>query len=692
MGNQRCGESDDDQSSNNSNYSSPVPVIGLYVAGASSVCLLLIILDMFAGFRNRKRWLPCRLFTFNSVTLTLMGVATKLPVDLTTSMPSAQDQLSKLTGTAFICICMGFFMPSLGLVTESECISNMNSLSIFVITVLVNISIQIHTGVINSFQKEHIIVLCCMILMLATLFEGASNLADEKQRSTTYIKDRFANGKGSLLQRLKVCFLYSYKSNIQLKGCRKDMCPALCALCNVCTAVLLQAIFRSFVSKDSTGFCEDTSDYGWSMWAILVGCLGTTIRFLSMVTPLDTNNIVLCGSTLPLNGCIHIICCPIASIFYSVISFIVIAVPMCALLLGIPFTLVAKSKKHLRKTRDVCSNVCKHKDENVEVEEDEEVTHEEYRRLFDDWTLKEGGKDMKRLTIKAEIKPNHFIKLLRKTPPSREPFTREYQELSSMSAAVLAGIATLSMPPFRSHCIQRSLDEVFVILYYMDQRSSSARIKRKSKQAFNWLDNEEFYNQFKRPYSEAVDQSQMQLDQVTETIKRVEKSNVANGLMGLEVNMVLEFIQQKVYASIEEFNEGLEQLFVDVLNQCIAHLPCIILKEISESSPEDLEKKIKEALRVVSMARKFEALIQWSFPVGTTITSLATKVAVSASSSGINANTDVILITESISQGSIPFEGASDHTSDYTLGLTTGEGNVSSIVSRTSLDEIIEIE
>ncbi|KAK9152844.1 hypothetical protein Sjap_000324 [Stephania japonica] len=74
--------------------------------------------------------------SLNSLTLTLIAIATKLPVDLTTSMPSAQDKLSKLTGTIFICICMGFFMPSLGSVTESECMSNMASLSMLVITVL----------------------------------------------------------------------------------------------------------------------------------------------------------------------------------------------------------------------------------------------------------------------------------------------------------------------------------------------------------------------------------------------------------------------------------------------------------------------------------------------------------------------------------------------------------------------------
>ncbi|KAK9141000.1 hypothetical protein Scep_010681 [Stephania cephalantha] len=127
--------------------SSPVPIIGLYVTGATLICLLFIVIDIFVGFRSRKKWLPCHLFKFNSATLAILAVPTKLPVDLTSSMPSALDQLSKLTGTAFICICMAFLVPSPGLASFSESISNMISLTIFVITVLINVCIQMRTGV-----------------------------------------------------------------------------------------------------------------------------------------------------------------------------------------------------------------------------------------------------------------------------------------------------------------------------------------------------------------------------------------------------------------------------------------------------------------------------------------------------------------------------------------------------------------
>ncbi|KAK9141194.1 hypothetical protein Scep_010875 [Stephania cephalantha] len=127
------------------NYSSPMPAIGLYIAGATLVCLLLMLCDVVNGIRRRKPWIPCHFFVLNSFTLALVSVATKLSVDLTTSMPSAYDQLSKLCGTAFICISIGFFRPSIVNMNESELSANLASLTVIVITVAVNISMQITT-------------------------------------------------------------------------------------------------------------------------------------------------------------------------------------------------------------------------------------------------------------------------------------------------------------------------------------------------------------------------------------------------------------------------------------------------------------------------------------------------------------------------------------------------------------------
>ncbi|KAK9087900.1 hypothetical protein Syun_030294 [Stephania yunnanensis] len=78
------------------------------------------------------------------------AIVAKLPVDLTTNMPSDADQLSKLTGTTMICICIGFMAPSVASSTVSEGKANVASLGIFIVTVVVNICIQMRTGVLSS--------------------------------------------------------------------------------------------------------------------------------------------------------------------------------------------------------------------------------------------------------------------------------------------------------------------------------------------------------------------------------------------------------------------------------------------------------------------------------------------------------------------------------------------------------------
>lgn len=116
-----------------SNYSSPMPSIGVYVAASTLACLLLLICDVLKAYLRKKPWLPCRYFSLNSLTLTLLGIATKIPVDLTSSMPSAVDQLSKLCGTALMCTSMCFFLPSLADMDGPELFANVASLTIMVI-------------------------------------------------------------------------------------------------------------------------------------------------------------------------------------------------------------------------------------------------------------------------------------------------------------------------------------------------------------------------------------------------------------------------------------------------------------------------------------------------------------------------------------------------------------------------------
>ncbi|KAK9131864.1 hypothetical protein Scep_011392 [Stephania cephalantha] len=341
----------------------------------------------------------------------------------------------------------------------------------------------------------------------------------------------------------------------------------------------------------------------------------------------------------------------------------------------------------------------KPKDEN----EDEEVG-EEYKGLksdegrpFDNWTLRKSGEEMKRLIAYSKaIVPNHLIQLLRQTPPSQESLTtflRDKHERCSTFIAVLTGIVALSIPYSRSQPIFDSLNEIYEILYYIDQRVSSPSIKKKSHEIYIRWKGEDLYSYF-RKFNSDVDPFQMQLEQAIETIKSVKgQSSWANHLISQEVDVILDFVQQKAYTSMDELHVGLEQLFVDMLNERLGLLPGTILKEINESTPEDLENRVQEALVVVSKVQELEGLIQWSFPAGTTITSLVSEapvvdvVATTLESNNsnaivIDANTDhdEIQIREHQSNTSMPHEGASS------------SGENSAVVSIVVEDEIIQIE
>ncbi|KAJ4982296.1 hypothetical protein NE237_033133 [Protea cynaroides] len=94
------------------------------------------------GFHSRN--FQCKLFSVNSMTLTLLSLATKLPTDLNSPMPSHLDY----------CTAMANFMPSLATMNDSEIISNIVSLAIFVITVIVDVCLDEYWCDLRIFTRK----------------------------------------------------------------------------------------------------------------------------------------------------------------------------------------------------------------------------------------------------------------------------------------------------------------------------------------------------------------------------------------------------------------------------------------------------------------------------------------------------------------------------------------------------------
>ncbi|KAL8457850.1 hypothetical protein ACS0TY_035644 [Phlomoides rotata] len=120
-----------------------MPWVGLYIAAASTVCTLAMAADVINGFRLKKLWFPSKFFSLNAASLTVLAVATKLPVDLNTNMLNPTDAFAKYTSLIFLITSLANFMTSLGSMNDREILANVVALFIFVITVAGNVCIQL---------------------------------------------------------------------------------------------------------------------------------------------------------------------------------------------------------------------------------------------------------------------------------------------------------------------------------------------------------------------------------------------------------------------------------------------------------------------------------------------------------------------------------------------------------------------
>lgn len=268
---------------NDSKFSDPLPWIGSYVAAASFACAVAMAADAALALRRRLLWFPAKFLSLNAASLTLIGVAIKLSLDLNTDMPSRQDQLAKLSSAAFVCTLIGNSMPSLGSTENTEMCMNVVALGILVLTLVVNLSIQLATGAIYAFRVEHILIVFLMLVLLVILASVALVLPTIKHHlEFKYAKKRqFAvrecNGPQGckpvvekLKQDLMGYWLMAHTSSPQFVLARSVMSTAAGLICLLTAGTLAEAMFRSYLTPLSLEFCGGNSDYKRSTTVVLV--------------------------------------------------------------------------------------------------------------------------------------------------------------------------------------------------------------------------------------------------------------------------------------------------------------------------------------------------------------------------------------------------------------------------------------
>ncbi|KAL6515357.1 hypothetical protein OROHE_018989 [Orobanche hederae] len=272
-------------------YSGPMLWIGIYVAITSFFCSLAMAADLFHGFRNRKFWFPCKYFSLNAASITVLTVAMKLPVDLSNSMPGYVDQTAKLGSMAFMCVMMANLMPSLASMDNKTLLANIIGLAILIIPMIVNICIQLTTNVIEnrffsssktkydlmSFRIWACIYTVLMFLLLLILISLAITIPSSKKilelkyqaMSKTISNDQHIGMPiiEKLRQYVRRYWVMAESGSPQFVIATNPLsnaCGIICMITLVSFIVIVLNIYFSDAYKDHQ------SDYKWATLAIFV--------------------------------------------------------------------------------------------------------------------------------------------------------------------------------------------------------------------------------------------------------------------------------------------------------------------------------------------------------------------------------------------------------------------------------------
>ncbi|GJY90692.1 hypothetical protein Tco_0505888 [Tanacetum coccineum] len=256
--------------------------------------------DLFHGLHNRKLWFPCRFFTLNAASLSVIAVAMKLPMDINNSMPGHVDQVSKLGSMAFMCTMMANLLPSLATMTNKELLTNIIALGVLVITLVVNVCIQINTGVLTLYINNEDLhgtisdardvsgnatihniaaIIYVVTLLMLLIIHACSSLAIVKSKKM--LESKYQAGHETALRvprprRLSVEYLRQHVRNHWIMAETSN--PQFVAACSaisstsgiICAASALGHIVTTVFTFYIVSPMGYKSDYKWSMKAIFI--------------------------------------------------------------------------------------------------------------------------------------------------------------------------------------------------------------------------------------------------------------------------------------------------------------------------------------------------------------------------------------------------------------------------------------
>ncbi|CAI9766556.1 unnamed protein product [Fraxinus pennsylvanica] len=268
---------------------SPMPWIGMYIAAASVVCSLAMAADAFHGFRSKMLWFPCKYFSFNAMSLTLLAVALKLPVDLTSDTSGMHEILARVSSLVFMSTAMANFMTSLGSMDDNEMLLNLAALGIMIITVIVNVCIhykQISHYVGFSIGEEivatgfiflSLVMFCSSALTVLTTRNYIERMYQEMRKIA--LDEENVDGPKIPVDKLRLVvkkyWVMAATGCPQFVMARSVTCTASGLMCLFVAITLAEVHIRMPIVCQEDEF---TSTYKWSIkWILYVQSIGVAL-------------------------------------------------------------------------------------------------------------------------------------------------------------------------------------------------------------------------------------------------------------------------------------------------------------------------------------------------------------------------------------------------------------------------------
>ncbi|CAH1452449.1 unnamed protein product [Lactuca virosa] len=641
-------------------YSKPMPWIGMYIALASLFCIFAMVADLLHGFGKKKLWFPCKYFTLNAASLTVIAVAIKLPMDLTNLMPGYMDQVTKLGSLGFMCTMMANLLPSLATMNSKELVSNIIALAVLVITLVVNICIQLNTGV----------------LFYHVVDDGAwYNLHGYEKSLPSYVPERHNRFTAAIYVGIStVENLKRHVSNYWIMAGTGS--PQFMTTCSATTSasavicassVVLHILLILFYVEDLRDY---KSDYKWSMpviliiqfFGIVVGTIAPLSRCFSALSfkvsikwiwnRLNVFNVESYWTrklydwkqssrkckifmenlkTLILDICIGyqktvVVACKIIAVAPF---FVVICVVYCirywkwlkALFSTSCLDLRKKPKEHLRIDKDLSGYV-------LQLQDDIE---------FAKRTLKGMLRSVNHLIQKAEkLQPNNLMKLLARSGGFegvgkfdshhvQHLLSEEYLNCWSLTLITLTTIA-ISLPNIQNNivvCLVSGVSEGLGYVMLMEESLNATDDHVSIQQAAKtlWVEVEVYHkwlgNKLPKPKPKVNTPGQI-LQWLRDTAKRLvielESTNIrgpndnskyssicANSMYRITETILLSY-QNIEEVSQEELFAQLSSMIADILAACLTNLPQVILMKCHTSAIEKREVNVHAAAQLLGEA------------------------------------------------------------------------------------------